>query len=1357
MTRQVTDNLYIELDYFTPEEYYTYEAVAASALSTQASQACDATVILGGEVVQANGAFSSAFTQSVTATRVIEFASDVGALFSPSFTVNAIRNSFAVLDNVFTIDTTAVANRSITQTLENIANLDAQAAKTVDIISSVTATSSLTSSVSKLISASSNLVSESTLSADVFRVEFGAAALVARSNLFASRYTGTGRPRHFTDSQNIYGTGKFGVGSARGSFQYSIFPTRPVRAPKLNEPFVLEFWYKHLTTFASSARTVVGIGTSSIGGITNIHGTIHVSKAAGSSRLIFRMWDSADLQRLNFSPTTTFNVNEYYHVLMVRNSSGDLGIHINGTQVYQASGSGQALRQQMLNIGVNDPEFQLQEIDDLSFHIGTTLGYNPNAFNITVPTTRRVNDPVFTQFLYRFDNNSLDDIGIEQTAQASLSASSTLSAQAQPSVKTTAVALSANFTQSAQATVLIQGQLSVSADTALSAEVTRIQQSQADLDSVSELAATVGTVKQFVVDAGSLFTPDISVNVTVNPFATLETAITFTAQAEKTTDIDLALASDFTQTTLAVAVKDSEASAQSEFTQTANAERILGFSSTQASEFNLQVEAVKAFGLAAELDSEFTQSATATRIQTADSNISSEFAQEISAQRTRDVDSTQSSEFAQSVDYIRFRDTGSTQASEFTQSVTVIRIQQATVSLSSEFVQTANGVKDTDVLVSATAAFTQTTQAVKTVDVLPVLDSIATSLAVAVKNATGTITLESAFASTALIGKIQEAGTELGGQGVALVPENNAIAPILYLEPLAAVDTTSKFAMSFYVSENTVGRIFDGNITNQQGELGETNGVSISRSDGVYRLKYSGNTAAEQIFPYVSWRLNYTETKDYHHYLLLVDLLASGSVQDKYQLYVDGQKQIIEEIIPQYASGSLNIPLTIGNNQSGELRGIALGSNLTRTVGLWNNGNKIQQLTGDEPSLLQFWFDFNVAYDFKESGFRQKFYPGRYVDLGVDGTATGLPQPKYYVGLRDYQDTLEQGTRTTNALTNWRWAQLENFGTVSGSGVTGYFNLNAFTASEAQNSTSSNRNVVAVTEMSVTIIGVLLYGANLQSTTALVVEGTLAKGLIADLLAETAQNAQAVKTTDVISTQVSEFQQTANVGRFREIPSTLTSEFNLTGSVRFETKFEIDLFSEFTILAGVGEQQEFAGDLSSEFVFDANVTVLDPTRAEAALDSTTEVTATATRIKPLSSDLLAQAELAADVTVIPPIRIEADLASEFSLQANALAIVNNSSALSSEFTVTANVSVTVGIITAVQANAALEATVFKATGIAPTTLQVTGFVLTAGDVINFDPFLTLKIKQETRGLEITAENRVISIEQETRLNIIQGS
>jgi hypothetical protein len=53
-------------------------------------------------------------------------------------------------------------------------------------------------------------------------------------------------------------------------------------------------------------------------------------------------------------------------------------------------------------------------------------------------------------------------------------------------------------------------------------------------------------------------------------------------------------------------------------------------------------------------------------------------------------------------------------------------------------------------------------------------------------------------------------------------------------------------------------------------------------------------------------------------------------------------------------------------------------------------------------------------------------------------------------------------------------------------------------------------------------------------------------------------------------------------------------------------------------------------------------------------------------------------------------------------------------------------------------------------------LQVNAFTLTAGRVINIDPYYQLLIARETRTLEVHRENRVIRVNSETRVNKIKG-
>jgi hypothetical protein len=65
MTRQSTDQLYIELDYFTPEEYYVYTAEAEVAITSQSTISCDAV-----KIVESAAEFTAEFTQTATISHI---------------------------------------------------------------------------------------------------------------------------------------------------------------------------------------------------------------------------------------------------------------------------------------------------------------------------------------------------------------------------------------------------------------------------------------------------------------------------------------------------------------------------------------------------------------------------------------------------------------------------------------------------------------------------------------------------------------------------------------------------------------------------------------------------------------------------------------------------------------------------------------------------------------------------------------------------------------------------------------------------------------------------------------------------------------------------------------------------------------------------------------------------------------------------------------------------------------------------------------------------------------------------------------------------------------------------------------
>ena len=107
MTRQTTDGLFIDLGYFTPENYLVYTAEAEAEVAAESSMVCDA-----GKITQGAAAITDAFVATVA--------------------VEAVINSFAVLDSNF--DFASTVNRTVDPggLLEFFADLNSAAAKIVD-------------------------------------------------------------------------------------------------------------------------------------------------------------------------------------------------------------------------------------------------------------------------------------------------------------------------------------------------------------------------------------------------------------------------------------------------------------------------------------------------------------------------------------------------------------------------------------------------------------------------------------------------------------------------------------------------------------------------------------------------------------------------------------------------------------------------------------------------------------------------------------------------------------------------------------------------------------------------------------------------------------------------------------------------------------------------------------------------------------------------------------------------------------------------------------------------------------------------------------------------------------------------
>lgn len=165
MTRQVSDQLYIELEYYYPEDYYVYIAEAQSSQASNFSITADFTVIK-----QADSAISSSATvdstidifRNVTADLTVEASQSSDAvktasasmitlsLFTPNFIANVSVDPGADLNSVISIST--IANKIAVSeiTASAVFNVGCDAVKTIFADSLVASIATVASTAQRL-------------------------------------------------------------------------------------------------------------------------------------------------------------------------------------------------------------------------------------------------------------------------------------------------------------------------------------------------------------------------------------------------------------------------------------------------------------------------------------------------------------------------------------------------------------------------------------------------------------------------------------------------------------------------------------------------------------------------------------------------------------------------------------------------------------------------------------------------------------------------------------------------------------------------------------------------------------------------------------------------------------------------------------------------------------------------------------------------------------------------------------------------------------------------------------------------------------------------------------------------------
>jgi hypothetical protein len=236
----------------------------------------------------------------------------------------------------------------------------------------------------------------------------------------------------------------------------------------------------------------------------------------------------------------------------------------------------------------------------------------------------------------------------------------------------------------------------------------------------------------------------------------------------------------------------------------------------------------------------------------------------------------------------------------------------------------------------------------------------------------------------------------------------------------------------------------------------------------------------------------------------------------------------------------------------------------------------------------------------------------------------------------------------------------------------------------------------------------------------------------------------ALSTSSTFSCQVTQF-----TGIIADVTSTVTAVVNtekITGYTAAVTST-----ATIQIVAGFFENAEAAFAVTAEVICDFDN--IPPTRGEADLFSAFTVTADANSFTDSTTLTVSAFALVCDATLIPPIRATANLTTTATLTAVIGSIEQFAVLVMSAGTLTTQATRTRTVTAALVCQATVSVTANRVRN-AQVSLTAFNTQLTVGEVINLDPYLTYVIPAETRLWQITAESRIIVIEQETRVNIV---
>lgn len=603
MAREATDGLYIELDYYTPENYHTYTAEASMISGEYIDNGyididyfqpgvgtglfaltCDLTEVVG-ELKEFAGALSVVASTAPSAVKTVVVdtsltvtatqSSTVGVIkqgavaltgaFSPSINAVAILRPDVFLESSVSFAATAVKTTSNEVILSYLASLDAQAARTRAYDSALSASFDTSTTANSTKPFSAALQSTFTIpSIDTDGFKSVSANLSTTSTLSITGKTLCERPLRPDVNTVPYSTFG-GLGPAFGSYAGVTYHS--------NGNGILEYI---LCQDAMPDNTTEWFAEGWVGKTTNQQETTHFSlmydedKTSNNKEIFF--FGEVNGNRTSISvrnDTATSNEvdtldgavdNTWKHfVFGWKPSEGaklwlDGSVHFTEDDITSVTVRNNKFGRLLFGrkyVGDTNND-SISWMDEFRIVKGVGVldkyGYDWDSTSITEPTSA-FTDTTDTKLLLHWENNDTDDF-IPGLAQASISATATVA------VDVERIQLGASG---------INSQFSLTADAQSIKEVT------VALDSAATVDATIGSIKTFEAALTNAFTPSITVDAIKNAFAILDTNTTLSADVDRVKGIVTQLSSAFSVTVDAIIPDLATAAISSAFTLSADA------------------------------------------------------------------------------------------------------------------------------------------------------------------------------------------------------------------------------------------------------------------------------------------------------------------------------------------------------------------------------------------------------------------------------------------------------------------------------------------------------------------------------------------------------------------------------------------------------------------------------------------------------------------------------------------------------------------------------------------------------------------------------------------------------------------